>query len=68
MNLNPKRIKIVGIVNPSTKLGNNFITYNSASIYDKVRETYPRKKFLRSYLAESWLKGALRAVMELEFI
>ena len=68
MNLNPKRIKIVGIVNPSTKLGNNFITCNSASIPGKVPKTYPRKKFLRSYLAESWLKGVLWVVEVLEFI
>ena len=68
MNLNPNRIKIVGIVNPSTKLGNNFITCNSASIPGKVPKTYPRKKFLRSYLTESGLEGGMRAVMVLEFI
>lgn len=44
---------IVGIVNPSTKLGNNFITYNSASLYGEVRESYPRKKNLRSYMMKS---------------
>ena len=68
MNLNPNRIKIVGIVKPSTKLGNNFITCNSASIPGKVPKSYPRKKFLRSYLAESGMEDILWVVEVLEFI